>query len=100
MHTIIAAITEGRRYDLNQRCTHPFLDRIGGVVVTRIDTSSANGCSPVVEVRFDDRTKITTALSNVILCWEDRATAPAKPKAAPKRKEATKRKARPTTAAR
>lgn len=100
MHTITAAIVEGRRYELNQRCTHPFLDRIGGVTVASIDTSSANGCSPVVEVRFDDRTKITTALTNVILCWEDRATAPAKAKATPKRTKAPKRKAKPTTAAR
>ena len=106
MHTIIAAVIDGRRYELNKRCTHPFLDRMGGAVVTSIDTSSANGCSPVVEVRFDDRTKVTTALTNVILCWQDQdepAPAPAPavptavstptPKAGPKRKKTPERKA-------
>ena len=70
MHTLTAATIDGRTYELGKRCRHPFLDRTDGAVVVAVDTSSSKGCTPVIDVTFDDDTKITTTLNGVVLCWQ------------------------------
>ena len=70
MHQITAAIVNDRLYEIGRRCRHPFIERTDGVIVSSIDTAAAKGCTPVIEVTFDDDTKITTTLTGVTLCWQ------------------------------
>lgn len=89
MPTIRAVRIDGRIYRLQTRGDHPFADTIGGIVVTDILVAATEGCQPTLEVRFDDNSKITTALSNATVFWTSEPAKKARKKAkAPGRKRA------------
>ena len=96
MHEITAAIIDGRLYEIGRRCSHPFLDRTDGAVVTGIDSASPKGCTAVVEVTFDDDTKVTTALTGAVLCWQPASAPSQSPADSKKSKLATRSSGRKT----
>jgi len=88
METPTAAIIDQRLYRVGQRCSHPFQDCIGGVVVTAIHVTDAKAGPEGVAVCFDDGTKLTTSAARAVLCWAAPGEGPAKPVAPPSRKAA------------